>query len=81
LGFSFRSLDDVRSAWRRLLRRLTGPKLKVHSDLHETKQNDSEEADRILAKIHETGQDSLTSRERKFLERYSREVRAKQRLE
>ena len=81
LGLSFRSLDDVRSAWRRLLRRLTGPKLKVHSDLHETKQNDSEEADRILAKIHETGQDSLTSRERKFLERYSREVRAKQRLE
>jgi len=81
LGLSFRSLDDVRSAWRRLLRRLTGPKLKVHSDFHETKQNDSEEADRILAKIHETGQDSLTSRERKFLERYSREVRAKQRLE
>ncbi|MFY7876177.1 MAG: rhomboid family intramembrane serine protease [Pirellula sp.] len=81
LGLSFRSLDDLRSAWRRSWRRLTGPKLKVHSDFQESKQRDSEEADRILAKIHEKGQDSLTSRERKFLERYSREVRAKQKLD
>ncbi len=35
------------------------------------------EADRILAKIHESGQDSLTAAERKFMEAYSRRVREK----
>jgi hypothetical protein len=34
-----------------------------------------DEADRILAKIHESGQDSLSSKEKKFLEKYSRAVR------
>jgi membrane associated rhomboid family serine protease len=33
------------------------------------------EADRILDKIHRHGQDSLTNKERVFLERYSRDVR------
>lgn len=83
LGLSFRSLDDMKGAFRRTWRRLTGPKLKLHTEARDNKKQlaDSEEADRILAKIHESGQDSLTSRERKFLERYSREVRAKQRSE
>lgn len=36
---------------------------------------DEVEADRILAKIHQTGQDSLTVDERKFMEAYSRRVR------
>lgn len=38
---------------------------------------DESESDRILEKIHQEGKDSLTSRERKFLERYSREIREK----
>jgi len=33
------------------------------------------EADRLLAKIHQNGQDSLTSKEKAFLEKYSRNVR------
>ena len=37
----------------------------------------AEEADRILAKIHQTGESSLTSSERKTLERYSRRQREK----
>lgn len=36
---------------------------------------DEVEADRILAKIHQTGQDSLSAAERKFMESYSRRVR------
>ena len=36
---------------------------------------DEVEADRILAKIHQSGQDSLTPAERKFMEGYSRRVR------
>ena len=36
---------------------------------------DELEADRILAKIHQQGQDSLTAAERKFMESYSRRVR------
>ncbi len=38
---------------------------------------DEAEADRILEKIHQTGQDSLTAAERKFMESYSRRVREK----
>lgn len=75
LGLNFRSLGDVPGLWRKLVRRLTGPKLKIHSE--SSLQSDAEEADRILAKIHDLGQDSLTSREKKFLENYSRTVRAK----
>jgi hypothetical protein len=33
------------------------------------------EADRILEKIHREGQDSLSAKERKLLEKYSRAVR------
>lgn len=38
---------------------------------------DELESDRILEKIHREGKDSLTARERSFLERYSREIREK----
>ena len=74
LGLNFRSMDNLPLAWKRTMRRLTGPKLKVHN----SSLSDADEADRLLAKIHESGQESLTSREKKFLERYSRSVRAKQ---
>ena len=77
LGLSFRFLGDIRGSWRRWLRRHSGPKLKIHNESRSSVAVDAEEADRILAKIHETGQDSLSSKEKKFLEKYSRSVRAK----
>ena len=77
LGLSFRFLGDLKGSWRRWLRRHSGPKLKIHNESASAIANDAEEADRILAKIHENGQDSLSSKERKFLEKYSRSVRAK----
>ena len=40
-------------------------------------EREAEEADRILAKIHQFGESSLTSSERKTLERYSRRQREK----
>ena len=80
LGWNFRFMDDLRGAGRKLWRRLTGPKLRVVRGSGSGELSDADEADRILAKIHDSGQDSLTSREKKFLERYSREVREKQKL-
>jgi membrane associated rhomboid family serine protease len=79
-GLSFRFLEDLQGTWRRMLRRLTGPKLKIHDDSSSGSANAIDEADRILAKIHESGQESLTSKEKKFLESYSRSVRAKKDL-
>ncbi len=40
---------------------------------------DEQEADRLLDKIHRQGKDSLTAREQKFLEAYSRKVREQRR--
>ena len=77
LGLSFRFMGDVKGSWRRWLRRRSGPKLKIHNESASSVANEANEADRILAKIHESGQDSLTSKEKKFLENYSRSVRAK----
>lgn len=77
LGLSFRFMGDIKGSWRRWLRRRSGPKLKIHNETTTSVANDAMEADRILAKIHESGQDSLTSKEKKFLEKYSRSVRAK----
>lgn len=71
LGWNFGFLNDVRGTIRRSKRKLLGPKLRVHQD----GVSDSLEADRILQKIHEQGKDSLTSKERKFMEKYSRSVR------
>lgn len=48
------------------------PRLKVVREPQTDKLDD--EADRILQKIHEEGQDSLTAREQKVLEKYSRRV-------
>ena len=55
-------------------------KLKLH-DPEKKLQQEAEEADRILAKIHEHGESSLTSAERRTLERYSRRQREKRRHE
>ena len=64
LGF-FAEIPD------RLSQRSRRMKLKLH-DPDKKMAKEAEEADRILAKIHETGESSLTSAERKTLERYSR---------
>jgi membrane associated rhomboid family serine protease len=74
LGVNFGAMGDLGGFLRRQKRKWFGTRLKVHSE-SSRQINESQEADRILAKIHEQGKDSLTSRERKFLERYSRSVR------
>ncbi|MCA9131895.1 MAG: rhomboid family intramembrane serine protease [Planctomycetales bacterium] len=55
--------------------------LKIHrperEELSSSPSKDELESDRILDKIHREGKDSLTSRERAFMERYSREMREK----
>ena len=54
-----------------------GPKLRIHDP--DDDQQLAAEADRILAKMHSEGEQSLSSRERRTLERYSRQVRDKRR--
>ena len=49
------------------------PKLKLHVP------EDDREADRLLDKVHREGESSLTARERKILESYSRRMRDKHR--
>lgn len=76
LRWNFSFLESPADAFRQLLRRLTGPRLKVHSDRNlDREEKDAAEADRLLEKIHNFGKDSLSSREKKFLERYSQSVR------
>ncbi|MEM6980545.1 MAG: rhomboid family intramembrane serine protease [Planctomycetota bacterium] len=75
-GWSFRQLDlsritELPLAMRDRSRRA---KLKIH-DPDRKLRAEAEEADRILAKIHALGEDSLTSAERKTLQRYSRRQR------
>ncbi len=55
------------------------PKLRVHreEDEESVPTRDEAEADRLLEKIHRQGQSSLTAKEQKFLENYSRRVREK----
>lgn len=62
-----------RGGWKRLLKRR--PKLRIH---HPDAPSDLEaEGDRLLDKVHRQGEESLTPRERKRLEEYSRYVRRK----
>ena len=48
-----------------------GPKLRIHNPNEDL----AADADRILAKVHREGEQSLTKRERRTLEQYSRRVR------
>jgi len=52
------------------------PKLKIH-DPDERYEKQDEEADRLLEKVGREGMDSLTSKERRALEDYSRRMRQK----
>lgn len=81
LGWSFQGVadlspDSMRRRLRDHSRRMT---LKIHNP-EKHLERDAQEADRILAKIHEQGESSLTSGERKTLERYSRLQREKRDL-
>lgn len=73
LGFMENASDSLRGMFKRK------PKLRVHreEDDDPLPTRDEAEADRLLEKIHREGQSSLTSKEQKFLEKYSRRVREK----
>ncbi len=81
LGWNFRKLDflSLGELPQRLRQRSRRMRLKIH-DPDRRFERDAEEADRILAKIHDHGESSLTSSERKTLERYSRRQREKRDL-
>lgn len=57
------------------------PRLRVHSgdDPQDDLAKETEMADRILEKVHREGESSLTRKERKFLQRYSKKVRDRNR--
>ena len=69
----FTAVTDFPSRMRHRSRRM---KLKLH-DPDKKLRKEADDADRILAKIHEQGEASLTGAERKTLERYSRRQREK----
>lgn len=60
----------------RMRQRSRRMKLKIHDPDRKLAQ-EADDADRILAKIHEQGEGSLTASERRTLERYSRRQREK----
>lgn len=68
----FSRITDRGGAGWKLPRR--GPKLRVHHP-DGNEQRLAAEADRILDKVHREGEQSLTGRERRTLEKYSRRVR------
>ena len=70
----------IRFDW---LRRATkrSPKLRVHQeDAPPRDSSIDEEADRLLDKVHREGEESLTNRERRTLEEYSRRMRERRGL-
>jgi hypothetical protein len=59
-------------------RTLTRPKLRVHAPDDESEIGDmQDEVDRILDKIHKQGESSLTKKERRILENYSKTLRSR----
>lgn len=72
LGF----LASPLGGWRLVKRKLLGPRLRAFHPF-EHSAADEAEADRILDKIHQLGQDSLTNKEKRFLTNYSKAVRNK----
>lgn len=62
-------LTDIKRWWNR-------PRLKVHNP-EQSYENLDDDADRVLAKLHEEGEASLNEKERRVLEAYSRRMRQK----
>ncbi len=77
LNFSFFEsfADRMKVASRQKQRGFKVRRPEEFEELEAPLTKDEIEADRILAKIHQQGQDSLTAAERKFMESYSRRVR------
>ncbi len=73
-GLNFAYLGNPVALYNRMKRKWFGPRLKAYVET-EKMVSDEEEADRLLDKIHQFGQDSLTSKEKKFLTNYSKAVR------
>lgn len=75
-GWSFQGLDLTRvdEIPARLRQRSRRAKLKLHDPEKKIREQERE-ADRILAKIHQSGESSLTAGERRTLEKYSRRKR------
>lgn len=73
-GWTLRRWGDGLSRWRRA----GTTRLRIHRPRADDGTLD-EEADRILAKLHREGEHSLTGRERRALEQYSRRMREKRR--
>ena len=83
LGWNFSKLQDPMQGVASIQRWWKRRKFKLHTqdDLSLSDEElEAREADRILEKIHASGKDSLTSREKKFMEKYSQSVRNKKRL-
>jgi membrane associated rhomboid family serine protease len=84
LGWNFSRLQDPMQGVDSIQRWWKRRKFKVHAQndpMASDEELEAREADRILEKIHASGKDSLTSREKKFLEKYSQSVRNKKRLD
>jgi membrane associated rhomboid family serine protease len=77
LGTLLPDLSGMRSWWKRLRGR---PRLRVH-EADENAGDLDEEGDRLLIKVHREGEASLTPKERRILEAYSRRMRQKHRRE
>ncbi|MEQ8791645.1 MAG: rhomboid family intramembrane serine protease [Pirellulaceae bacterium] len=71
-------LHRLGQTWKRV--RPGAPNLRVHTpDPENQYQKMDEEADRLLDKVHREGEASLTARERRLLEDYSRRMKQKHR--
>jgi membrane associated rhomboid family serine protease len=74
------NLGRIVPDFRRFRERRTGPKPGPNLRIHNTESHDEaldDKADRILEKVSREGMDSLTSKERRILEDYSRRMRRK----
>jgi hypothetical protein len=84
LHWNFSKVQDPQEGVEAIMKWWTRRKFKVHTPSDRELSNDqleAREADRILEKIHASGKDSLTSREKKFMEKYSQSVRKRKELE
>jgi|688.fasta_scaffold00626_9 membrane associated rhomboid family serine protease len=72
-GIHLRWMEQPWSRLKTIFQGWVRPDVKLHDP--EATAKDDAEADRILDKIHRQGQSSLTSSERRFMEKYSRRVR------
>ncbi|MFM7932148.1 MAG: rhomboid family intramembrane serine protease [Pirellula sp.] len=82
LGWSFSRLQNPMEGVTSIQKWWKRRKFKLHTQDDPNLSDDeleAKEADRILEKIHASGKDSLTSKEKKFLEIYSQSVRNKKR--